>query len=97
MTLWDIHHFPLCLDDILLPVDIAIVIEPEQDLEVDYKNLRQHLCFACRLATAQAEKSSNRYKAHYAKRVYRSTIGVGDSVLVWNVKTRCKNKLANFW
>ena len=51
------------------PVYITMGTEPKQDIEVDYtKNLRW-LDLAYKLATAQAEKSSGRYKAHYDKRI----------------------------
>ena len=71
-------------------------IEPK--LEVDYaKYLRGCHDLAYRLATAQCEKSSSRYKVHYDKCVCGSTVGVGDHVLVWNVKIRGKNKMAKLW
>ena len=81
-----------------LAIDVAMGLEPKDDLTVDFtKNLQDRLDLAYKLAVAQAEKSSSRYKSQYDKRVRGSSVCVGDRVLVKNVTIRGKNKLANVW
>ena len=81
-----------------LPVDIAMGLVPKDELDVDFtKCLKNRLDVAYKLATTQASKSSSRHKNLYDKKVRGSTVGVGDRVLVRNVRLRGKHKLANVW
>ena len=81
-----------------LPVDIAMGIVPRDEIDVDFTRcLKNRLDVAYKLATAQADKASSRHKTLYDKKVRGSTVGVGDRVLVRNVKLRGKHKLANAW
>ena len=81
-----------------LPIDIAMGIEPKDDLDVDYtRTLKERLDLAYKLALARSEKSSSRHKSHYDKRVRGSSVCIGDRVLVKNVTIRGKHKLANAW
>ena len=81
-----------------LPIDIAMGIEPKEDLDVDYtRTLKERLDLAYKLALARSEKSSSRHKSHYDKRVRGSSVHIGDRVLVKNVTIRGKHKLANAW
>ena len=81
-----------------LVIDVAMGVEQQSDLEVDFtKSLQDRLDVAYNIATAQAKKSASRHKAHYDKRIRGSVVSVGDRVLVRNVGVRGKHKLANIW
>lgn len=61
------------------------------------KNLKTRLEESYRLASRNALKTAARNKVHFDQKVTRSDLGVGDRVLVRNVRFRSKQKLADKW
>ena len=85
-----------------LPVDVAMGVQPmEQQVEGDTNafvdELQERLRFAYEVATTESYKSADRNKERYDKRIRGATVQVGDRVLVRNLSTRGKQKLANKW
>lgn len=85
-----------------LAIDAYLGIDPNDHdgkgpKTVFASELRKRLNYAYELASAEANKSSRRYKAQYDSKVRDSTLKVGDRVLVRNVGLKGKQKLANRW
>lgn len=84
-----------------LPVDLAFslpVKEEQQKSHSQYvKNLRSRLEESYKIAARSATKMAGKNKTRFDKRVTPSTLGIGDRVLVKNVRIRGKHKLADKW
>ena len=83
-----------------LPVDLAFglpIDTPKRSHSQYVSDLKRHLQESYKLATSNAQKSSDRNKIRFDKRVIESTLEVGDRVLVRSVKLRGKHKLADKW
>lgn len=84
-----------------LPVDFILAISPDtgnpQTHSEYVKNLRQRLQESYSLATESAQKSRDRNKVRFDKKVRAAGLLVGDRVLVRKVNIRGKHKLADRW
>ena len=81
-----------------LPLDVAMGIHPEEGDEVDYVHLlRERMQYAFEVATKNAQKSIERHKINYDRKIRGATVEIEDSVLVRNTGIRGKCKLANKW
>lgn len=84
-----------------LPIDLAFNVplnHRQQQSHSQYvKALKSHLQESYQLATKNVSKVAERNKTRYDKHVTESVLGVGDRVLVRNVRIRGKNKLADKW
>lgn len=84
-----------------LPVDIAFDLplhgtqHPSHSQYI--KSLKSRLEESFKIASKNADKSAERNKARFDKRVVPSALSPGDRVLVRNVRLRGKHKLSNKW
>lgn len=84
-----------------LPIDLAFNVplnHSHQKSHSQYvQSLKTHLQESYQLATKNAAKTAERNKIRFDRRVTESTLGVGDRVLIRNVRLRGKHKLADKW
>ncbi|XP_061593076.1 uncharacterized protein LOC133457765 [Cololabis saira] len=83
-----------------LPVDLAFEL-PVNDQSMSHsqyvQNLKDSLKESYALCNKNAQKSAERNKLRFDKRVTESSLEPGDRVLVRNVRLRGKHKLADRW
>lgn len=84
-----------------LPVDLVLGISSHTGDPLTHseyvKSLRQRLQESYSLATESAQKSQDRNKIRFDKKVRAARLLVGDRVLVRNVNIRGKHKLVDRW
>lgn len=84
-----------------LPIDIAFglpVKGKETSSHSQYvRNLKSHLEESYQVAIENSRKVAEKNKKRFDKVVRESTLGVGDRVLVRNLRLRNKHKLADRW
>uniref|UniRef100_A0A3B3RBJ3 Gypsy retrotransposon integrase-like protein 1 n=1 Tax=Paramormyrops kingsleyae TaxID=1676925 RepID=A0A3B3RBJ3_9TELE len=84
-----------------LPIDVAFglpVGDKQPHSHSQYvRNLRSHLEESYQIAIENAHKVAEKNKRRVDKSVRESTLGVGDRVLVRNLRLRNKHKLADHW
>lgn len=84
-----------------LPVDITLGVNPVSSESKSYPayiaNLRDRLSHAYRKVIEESKKAAARNKQLYDNRARQATIQEGDLVLVRNLSTRGKHKLADRW
>lgn len=61
------------------------------------QTLKSHLQESYQMATTNASKTANRNKTRYDRRVTASDLGVGDRVLIRNVRLWGKHKISDKW
>ena len=84
-----------------LPIDIALGVNSATSGSGSYPvyiaNLRDCLSLAYQKVIEDSRKSAAHNKQSYESRAHQATIQVGDLVLVRNLSTRGKHKLADRW
>ena len=84
-----------------LPVDFILGITPDTESPQTHSefvsSLRRRLQESYSLATVSAQKSRDKNKIRFDKKVRAARLLVGDRVLVRNVNIRGKHKLADRW
>lgn len=84
-----------------LPVDLAFGLPVKEQRHKSHsqyvQDLKSRLEQSYKVATRTAAKVAERNKIRFDKRVSPSALGVGDRVLVRNVRIRGKHKLADKW
>ena len=84
-----------------LPVDLAFGLPVRGGQHKSHsqyvQTLKSRLQESYKIATTNAAKTANRNKTRYDRRVTVSDLGVGDRVLIRNVRLRGKHKLSDKW
>ena len=84
-----------------LALDVVMKLPEEDGQQRSYTefvtDLRDRLDFTYKLVTKEANKSSNKQKKQYDKKLRHTTLSTGDRVLVKRTAFKGKHKLANRW
>ena len=85
-----------------LAVDAYLGISKPEECEIVSQDhyaikLKKRLQFAYKVASKEAEKSSQRHKANYDLKVREATLDVGDRVLIRQVGFKGRHKISDKW
>lgn len=85
-----------------LAVDAYLGISKPEECDIVSQDhyatkLKKRLQFAYKVASKEAEKSSQRHKANYDLKVREATLDVGDRVLIRQVAFRGRHKISDKW
>lgn len=84
-----------------LPVDLAFGLPVQGSQHTSHsqyvQSLKSRLQQSYQMATANAAKTASKNKTRYDRRVTASDLGIGDRVLVRNVRLRGKHKISDKW